>query len=80
MDQLEHDRQLPMQRHVGLERAPAAPDAMIANRAYSVPKDERPGGAELRRCAGSQFHPAPVAVFEQVLADRGQPPTTAKST
>jgi hypothetical protein len=38
MDQLEHDGQPPMQRHVGLERAAAAPDAMIANRPYSVPK------------------------------------------
>jgi hypothetical protein len=70
MDQLEHDGQLPMQRHGALERAPAAPDAMIANRPYSV---QRPGGAELRRCAGSRFHPAPVAVLEQVLADRAQP-------
>jgi two-component system cell cycle response regulator len=47
-------------------------DAMIANRPYSPPLTIDEARAELRRCAGSQFDPSVVMVFEQVLADRAQ--------
>ena len=50
-------------------------DAMISNRPYSTPKTTGEALAELRRCAGSQFDPAVVDVFEQVLNDRSQAPT-----
>jgi diguanylate cyclase (GGDEF)-like protein len=43
-------------------------DAMIADRPYSSPRTTDEALAELRRCAGSQFDPAIVPIFEQVLA------------
>ena len=52
-------------------------DAMIANRPYSPPRGTDEALAELRRCAGSQFDPAIVPIFEQVLAARAQAPTAA---
>jgi HD-GYP domain-containing protein (c-di-GMP phosphodiesterase class II) len=50
-------------------------DAMISNRPYSPSKSTDQAVAELRRCAGTQFDPAVVQAFEQVTADRAQPPT-----
>jgi two-component system, cell cycle response regulator len=50
-------------------------DAMISNRPYSSPKTINEALAELRRCAGTQFDPAIVTVFEQVMAERAQLPT-----
>jgi diguanylate cyclase (GGDEF)-like protein len=50
-------------------------DAMISNRPYSTPKTTAQALAELRRCAGTQFDPAVVEVFERVVADRSQAPT-----
>jgi two-component system cell cycle response regulator len=47
-------------------------DAMISNRPYSRARSTEEALAELRRCAGTQFDPAVVAVFEQVLADRSE--------
>jgi two-component system cell cycle response regulator len=49
-------------------------DAMIADRPYSPPRSIDEALAELRRCAGTQFDPAIVPVFEQVLADRARTP------
>jgi two-component system cell cycle response regulator len=42
-------------------------DAMISDRAYSEAKTTDQALAELRRCAGSQFDPAVVDVFEHVM-------------
>jgi diguanylate cyclase (GGDEF)-like protein len=50
-------------------------DAMISNRPYAPPKCIDQALAELRRCAGTQFDPAIVQAFEQVINDRAQPPT-----
>jgi HD-GYP domain-containing protein (c-di-GMP phosphodiesterase class II) len=50
-------------------------DAMIADRPYSPPRTVDQALAELRRCAGSQFDPAIVPIFEQVLRARAQQPT-----
>jgi diguanylate cyclase (GGDEF)-like protein len=50
-------------------------DAMISNRPYSPPRASGQALAELRRCSGTQFDPAVVEVFEQVIADRAQAPT-----
>jgi HD-GYP domain-containing protein (c-di-GMP phosphodiesterase class II) len=50
-------------------------DAMISNRPYAAAKSIDDALAELRRCAGTQFDPAIVLVFEQVLADRAKAPT-----
>jgi diguanylate cyclase (GGDEF)-like protein len=47
-------------------------DAMIADRPYSPPRTIEEALEELRRCAGTQFDPAIVPVFEQVLADRAR--------
>jgi len=49
-------------------------DAMISDRPYSPPRSIDEALAELRRCAGTQFDPAIVPVFEQVLADRARTP------
>jgi diguanylate cyclase (GGDEF)-like protein len=49
-------------------------DAIIADRPYSPPRTIEEALAELRRCAGTQFDPAIVPVFEQVLADRARTP------
>src|SRR4051812_29631156 len=45
-------------------------DAMISRRPYSTAKTSADALAELRRCAGTQFDPALVAIFEQVIAER----------
>ena len=50
-------------------------DAMISTRPYSPGREIDAALAELRRCAGTQFDPDIVPVFEQVLADRAKPPT-----
>jgi two-component system, cell cycle response regulator len=50
-------------------------DAMISTRPYSSPKTINDALAELRRCAGTQFDPAIVTVFEQVMVERAQVPT-----
>jgi diguanylate cyclase (GGDEF)-like protein len=50
-------------------------DAMISNRPYAACKTIDDALAELRRCAGTQFDPSIVPVFEQVLADRAKLPT-----
>ena len=54
-------------------------DAMISNRPYSPAKTTGQALAELRRCAGTQFDPTIVAVFEQVIANRSQAPTADAS-
>src|SRR3954463_431277 len=48
-------------------------DAMISNRPYSQAKTTADALAELRRCAGTQFDPTIVAIFEQVIAERARP-------
>jgi two-component system, cell cycle response regulator len=50
-------------------------DAMISTRPYSPGREIDAALAELRRCAGTQFDPGIIPVFEQVLADRAKPPT-----
>jgi diguanylate cyclase (GGDEF)-like protein len=50
-------------------------DAMISERPYSKRKTIAAALAELRRCAGTQFDPTIVAVFEQVIAARATAPT-----
>jgi two-component system, cell cycle response regulator len=50
-------------------------DAMISSRPYSTAKTSAEALGELRRCAGTQFDPAVVDVFRQVLADRSEAPT-----
>jgi HD-GYP domain-containing protein (c-di-GMP phosphodiesterase class II) len=50
-------------------------DAMISKRPYAAAKTIGEALAELRRCAGTQFDPSIVGVFEQVIADRAKPPT-----
>ena len=50
-------------------------DAMISERPYAPAKTIDDALAELRRCAGTQFDPTIVPIFEQVLADRAKPPT-----
>ena len=50
-------------------------DAMISERPYAPTKAIEEALAEIRRCAGTQFDPAIVPIFEQVLADRAKPPT-----
>ncbi|MEA2286486.1 MAG: hypothetical protein QOJ21_2529 [Solirubrobacteraceae bacterium] len=50
-------------------------DAMISERPYSASSTTAEALAELRRCAGTQFDPAIVGMFEQVIAERAQLPT-----
>jgi HD-GYP domain-containing protein (c-di-GMP phosphodiesterase class II) len=47
---------------------------MISNRPYSRAKTSADALAELRRCAGTQFDPAIVPVFEQIITERAQLP------
>jgi diguanylate cyclase (GGDEF)-like protein len=49
-------------------------DAMISDRPYSTAKTTAQALAELRRCAGSQFDPAIVTLFEQIITERAQRP------
>jgi len=49
-------------------------DAMISNRPSSRAKTSADALAELRRCAGTQFDPAIVPVFEQIITERAQLP------
>jgi len=50
-------------------------DAMISDRPYARPKTTDAALAELERCAGSQFDPALVRIFAQVMAARAAAPT-----
>jgi HD-GYP domain-containing protein (c-di-GMP phosphodiesterase class II) len=50
-------------------------DAILSTRPYSPPKEIDDALAELHRCAGSQFDPEIVPIFEQILIDRAKPPT-----
>ena len=45
-------------------------DAMISDRPYAASRSTSDAVIELQHCAGSQFDPAVVDAFEQVLADR----------
>jgi diguanylate cyclase (GGDEF)-like protein len=49
-------------------------DAMISIRPYAPAQTVAEALAELRRCAGTQFDPSIVDIFEGVLADRAKPP------
>jgi diguanylate cyclase (GGDEF)-like protein len=44
-------------------------DAMTSHRPYRAARDAASAVAEIRRCSGSQFDPAVVAAFEDVLAE-----------
>jgi HD-GYP domain-containing protein (c-di-GMP phosphodiesterase class II) len=45
----------------------------VSTRPYSPPMTTEHAVAELRRCAGTQFDPAVVDVFERVLVERPRP-------
>jgi two-component system, cell cycle response regulator len=49
-------------------------DAMISSRPYSKAKSTADALDELRRCAGTQFDPAIVPIFEQIIAERAHRP------
>jgi two-component system, cell cycle response regulator len=49
-------------------------DAMISNRSYSAARTVDEALAELKRCAGTQFDPAIVTAFEQIMVQRAQRP------
>lgn len=49
-------------------------DAMISSRPYADPKSADQALAELRRCSGTQFDPAVVDCFAEVLAGRPAAP------
>jgi HD-GYP domain-containing protein (c-di-GMP phosphodiesterase class II) len=51
-------------------------DAMISDRPYVKAKATQQALAELRRCAGTQFDPEVVTVFEHVMAARARPPVS----
>ena len=55
-------------------------DAMISDRPYAPRKPLVFALEELRRCAGKQFDPTVVRVFQQVFADRAKPPTASAAT
>ena len=42
---------------------------MISDRLYQTPRTRDEAMLELRRCAGTQFDPAVVAAFEEVLSE-----------
>ena len=46
-------------------------DAMVSNRVYSPPMSRQEAMEELRRCAGTQFDPAIVAEFLEMLKETG---------
>jgi diguanylate cyclase (GGDEF)-like protein len=50
-------------------------DAMISKRPNSRSKTTGEALAELHRCSGTQFDPAIVATFDQILAERARLPT-----
>jgi HD-GYP domain-containing protein (c-di-GMP phosphodiesterase class II) len=50
-------------------------DAMISERPNSPSKTVGEALTELRRCAGTQFDPAVVTTFEQLIGERSQLPT-----
>lgn len=50
-------------------------DAMIGERPYSASRATTDAVMELKRCAGTQFDPAVVDAFEQVLGERMVDPT-----
>jgi diguanylate cyclase (GGDEF)-like protein/PAS domain S-box-containing protein len=52
-------------------------DAMVSDRPYRASLGSGDAMAELHRCAGSQFDPAVVEVFGEVLLDVGQRPVSA---
>ena len=54
-------------------------DAMLSTRPYSPPQDTHDALGELKRCAGTQFDPDIVSIFERVLADRAKPPIATTS-
>jgi diguanylate cyclase (GGDEF)-like protein len=49
-------------------------DAMISSRPYSEAKSTADALDELRRCAGTQFDPAIVPIFEQIITERARRP------
>jgi diguanylate cyclase (GGDEF)-like protein/PAS domain S-box-containing protein len=51
-------------------------DAMVSDRPYRASLGSAEAMAELNRCAGSQFDPAVVEVFGEVLLDVGQRPVS----
>jgi HD-GYP domain-containing protein (c-di-GMP phosphodiesterase class II) len=51
-------------------------DAMISDRPYAKPRTTQEALAELQRCAGTQFDPEIVEVFEHVMAARARPPVS----
>jgi diguanylate cyclase (GGDEF)-like protein len=54
-------------------------DAMISERPNSPSKTTGEALAELRRCAGTQFDPAVVTTFEQIIGERAQLPTATSA-
>ena len=54
-------------------------DAMTSNRPYSTPKSTAAALTELRRCAGTQFDPAIVPIFEQIVTERARQPLSTSA-
>jgi HD-GYP domain-containing protein (c-di-GMP phosphodiesterase class II) len=48
-------------------------DAMVSARSYGVTLSDADALVELHRCAGTQFDPAVVDAFAQVISRRRQP-------